>query len=133
VTIGITAKGKIAEKDQIFAVPVVTLNVVRPLDVELAGAKVEIKPGQTVELKGRLVRRGGFKEPVKLNLNGLPAGLKAEPLTVAPDAAEFTFQVIAEANAAAAEANAQVAPAAFKLAEKDYTVPPVALAVKVVP
>jgi hypothetical protein len=133
VTIGMTAKGKIAEKDQIFAVPVVTLNVVRPLDVELAGAKVEIKPGQTVELKGRLVRRGGFKEPVKLNLNGLPAGLKAEPLTVAPDAAEFTFQVIAEANAAAAEANAQVAPAAFKLAEKDYTVPPVALAVKVVP
>jgi hypothetical protein len=132
VTIGLTAKGKIQDKDQVFGVPAVTLDVVRPAAVTLATPRVEIKPGETVELKGQLARRGPFKEPVTLTLNGLPAGVKAEPQTVAPDATEFAFPIKAEADAGAAEANAQVAFAAFKVGDKDYNTPPVPLAVKVV-
>lgn len=131
VTIGLIAKGKFNDKDQTFAVPAVTLDVVRPATVELAAPNLEIKAGQTVELKGKVVRRGPFKEALKVQLNGLPAGLKADPVDLAADASEFTIKVIADAGAAEAQANAQVA-LAFKIGDKDYATPPTPLAVKVV-
>ena len=132
VSLGFTAKGKIQDKDQVFGVPSVTLNVVRPVSVELAAPMLEIKPGETVEVKGKIVRRGGFNAPVTLQINGLPAGLKAEPVTLAPEVAEFVIKVVAEGNAAAAETSAQLAVATFKIADKDYNVPPVPLPSKVV-
>ena len=52
----------------------------RPPRVELAAPGVEIKPGATVELKGKIVRKGTFDGPVTVKINGLPAGLKAEPV-----------------------------------------------------
>ena len=132
VTLGFTAKGKFQDKDQVFGVPVVTLNVVRPVGVELATPKLEIKPGETIEVKGKVVRRAGFNLPLTLQINGLPAGLKAEPVTLAPEMAEFVLKVVAEANAAAAETSAQLAVATFKLADKDYNLPPMPLPSKVV-
>lgn len=131
MTVGLTAKGKVGDKDRTFALPAVTLDVVRPAAVELAAPNLEVKAGTTVELKGKLVRRGAFKEPVTVQLKGLPGGLKSEPVTVAPDASEFTLKVEAEAAAAEAMAGAQVG-LAFKLGDKDYPTPPVALPVKVV-
>jgi hypothetical protein len=131
VTIGLVAKGKFDNKDQTFSAPAVTLDVVRPASVELAAPMFQVKPGETVEVKGKVVRRGPFKEPVKIQLNGLPAGLKADPVDVAPDASEFTLKVVADAGAAAAEATSQVA-LAFKIADKDYNTPPTPLPVKVV-
>ena len=41
--------------------------------------------------KGKVVRKGPFKEPVTVKVNGLPAGLKADPVTVSADASEFTL------------------------------------------
>ncbi len=82
-SIALTAKGKIGGKDRVIALPLVNLNVIRPVALELAAPTVEIKPGQTVEVKGKVVRKGSFKEPVTVKLDGLPAGVKAEPVTVA--------------------------------------------------
>ncbi len=131
VTIGLSGKGKLGGKDLVLAAPVATLEVVRPATVELASPKFEIKPGETFELKGKIVRRAPFKQPVKVQLNGLPAGLKADPIDLAAEASEFTVKVVAEAGAAAAEAGAQLA-LAFKLGDKDYAFPPTPVAVKVV-
>ena len=55
------------------------------------------RPGTTVEVKGKVVRKGAFKEPVTVKVNGLPAGLKADPVTVAADQSEFTLKVVADA------------------------------------
>ena len=131
MTIALTAKGKLGGKDQLLAIPAVTLQVVRPAALELAAAAAEVKPGATVEVKGKVVRRGPFKEPVTVKLNGLPAGLKAEPVTVAPDATDFTLKVLAEANAPASTATAQ-AVLSFQVNKKDYPTPPTPLAVKVI-
>jgi hypothetical protein len=68
---------------------------------------------------------------VKVALNGLPAGLKAEPVTVPADAADFTLTIKADGGAAAAMANANVA-LEFQINKKDYKTPPTPLAVKVV-
>jgi hypothetical protein len=128
----LTGKGKFADKTQTFIAPLVTLNVVRPASVELGSASVDVKAGESFELKGKLVRKGPFKEPVTLKLNGLPAGLKAEPVTVAPDATEFAIKVTSEPSAEAATATIQVA-IAFQLDKKDYSTPPVSFALKVLP
>jgi hypothetical protein len=130
MTIGLTAKGKFGEAERTIALPAITLAVVRPASVELAAAALEVKAGATAEVKGKVVRKGAFKEPVTVQLKGLPAGLKSEAVTVAPEAAEFALKVEAEPGAAEATAGAQVG-LAFKVGDKDYPVPPVPLSVKV--
>ncbi len=130
MSVALLAKGKVNNVEQTFAVPAVTLNVIRPAALELAAPSLELKAGATFELKGKVVRKGAFKEPVTVKVNGLPAGLKAEPATVAPEASEFTIKVVAEANAAVAMATSNVSMA-FQINKKDYVTPPTSLAVKV--
>ena len=82
-------------------------------------------------MKGKVVRKGSFKEPVAVRIDGLPAGLKVEPATVAPEAADFVLKIVAEANAQPAEAASNVV-AAFQIDKKDYAFPPSALKAKIV-
>ena len=130
VTIALTAKGKFAPGERTLAIPAVTLNVVRPIELTLAAPGVELAPGATAEVKGKIVRKGSFKDPVMIKIDGLPAGLKAEPATVAPEASDFVVKVSAAADAKPAEAAAKVA-AVFQIAKKDYAFPPAALAAKI--
>lgn len=130
-TVGLSAKGKFADVERVVEAPVVTLNVVRPVDLTLDQPAVEIAPGASVEVKGKLARKGSFKDPVVVKLDGLPAGLKAEPVTVAPEASDFVLKLEAAADAAPAEAAAKVL-AAFQIAAKDYPYPPAALTTKIV-
>ena len=83
MTIVLLAKGKFAAGEQTIAIPAVTLNLVRPAEVTLTAPAVDVKPGSAAEVKGKVVRKGAFKEPVTVRLNGLPGGLKADPVTVA--------------------------------------------------
>ena len=132
-TIALTAKGAIAGREEILGVPAVSLVVVRPADLALAASTVEIKPGGMAEVKGTVARRGSFHDPVTVKLDGLPAGVKAEPasVVVSPDQADFLFQLSAEPSAAVAAADAKVG-LTFQVAGKDYPTPPVPLSVKVV-
>ncbi len=132
MTVGLEAKGKIAGTDRTFALPAVTLVVVPPATVELAAPALEIKPGTTVEFKGTIARKGSFDGPVTVKINGLPAGLKAEPVTLAGATSNFAVKIVADAKAAPASAGTQVA-IAYQIEKKDYSVPPAPLAVKVLP
>ncbi len=132
MTIALTAKGKIANAEQVFAVPAVTLNVVRPAAITLAAPGAEVKAGATVEVKGKVERKAPFTEAVTIKVTGLPAGLKADPVTVAPTDSDFTLKIVADPKAAPASAAAGVVPG-FQINKKDYATPPVALAVKVLP
>ena len=46
MTIGLTAKGKFGEVERTVAIPAVTLNVVRPIDLTLEQPAIEIAPGR---------------------------------------------------------------------------------------
>jgi hypothetical protein len=129
-TIVLTAKGKVGGKERTLALPAVTVNVVRPASVELAPS-LDVTPGSSVEVKGKLVRKGAFREPVTVKIEGLPAGLSATPATVPPDKSEFAVKLVADPKAPAGSANARVA-LAFQVNKKDYPTPPAPLAVKVV-
>ena len=58
MSIALLAKGKFAAGEQTIAAPEVTLNVVRPVVLELAAPGIEVKAGETVELKGKIARKG---------------------------------------------------------------------------
>ncbi|MHB1559098.1 MAG: hypothetical protein ACYC61_16725, partial [Isosphaeraceae bacterium] len=131
MTLGLHAKGKVAGADRTIDAPGVSLVVVRPAALELSTPAVEIKAGSTVEVKGRVIRKGTFNDPVTVRINGLPEGLKADPVTVAPGASTFAVKLVADSKAKAASAGAQVAMA-FQVNKKDYAVPPTPLSVKVV-
>ncbi|WP_165245103.1 hypothetical protein [Paludisphaera soli] len=130
-TLGLSAKGKFGEVERTVEAPAFTLNVVRPIDLTLEAPAVEAAPGATVEIKGKLARRGAFKDAVVVKLDGLPAGLTAEPVTVAPESSDFVVKAVAAADAKPAEAAAKVL-AAFQVDKKDYAFPPAPLAVKIV-
>jgi hypothetical protein len=130
-TIALLATGKLGGSDQTFAAPEITLNVVRPATIELADPSVEVKAGEPAEVKGKITRKGTFKEEVTVKLNKLPAGLKAEPVKLAPDQTEFTLKIEAEPKAAATAAKAELA-LVFQVAKKDYPLPPATLAIKVI-
>jgi hypothetical protein len=132
VSVVFLAKGKVAGSDRTLTVPAVTLNVVRPASVELESATVELKPGASTKVKGKVVRRGGFKEPVTVKVNGLPTGVKAGPVTVAPDDSGFTLELEADEKAAAGPSSLSVATA-FQVNKKDYPAQTAALALKVIP
>ena len=131
-TVALIARGKFAGKEQAFAVPLVTVEIIRPAALELAAPGIELKPGETAEIKGKVIRRGPFKEPVTLRIDGLPPGLKADPATLAPDANEFILKVSADGGAPPASTTATVAMA-FQVNKKDYVSPPAPLSIKVSP
>jgi len=130
MTIVLQAKGKFAGGEQTIAIPAVTLKLVRPADLVLSAPAVEIKPGTTTEIKGKVERKGSFNEPVTVRLNGLPAGLMAGAVVVPPGAADFVIKISADAKAAAGSTNTQLV-SAYQVAKKDYPTLPLALAVKV--
>jgi hypothetical protein len=129
-TIALMAKGKFDGTDHVISAPEVTLNVVRPAEIELSSPGIEVSAGQPAEVKGKVIRRGTFKEEVTVKLDKLPAGLKTEPIKVTADQSEFTIKIESEPAAPAAEAKAELA-LVLQVAKKDYPVPPVSLPIKV--
>ncbi|RUL88540.1 PPC domain-containing protein [Tautonia sociabilis] len=130
--VAFTAKGKVNDADRSFAVPAVAVEVVAPASLSLAVANVELKAGESAQVAGTLARKPPFTQEVTVSLDGLPAGVTAEPVTVAGDATDFTLTLTAAADAAAAEAAAK-ANAAFKLGDADYPPLSAPLTVKVAP
>lgn len=132
VVVVLNAKGKFGDRDRTIALPAVTLNVVSPAAIALAGSQVQLPAGGAVEVKGTLARRGPFREPVTVKLAALPAGVKAAPVVVPPGATDFAIKLTADPKAAPASATASVT-ATFKLGPKDHSPPALPLAIKVVP
>ena len=132
VVVTCTAKGKFGDRERTIALPAVTLNVVRPAEVDGALTAIEVIAGGSAEARGKIYRRGAFREPVTVQLDALPPGLRADPVVVRPEATDFAVRITADLKAAPTEATAQV-KLALKLGPRDYATPSTPIAVKVVP
>jgi hypothetical protein len=78
--------------------PVQRMAVRLPLIVKLAGpsrieAPYDGKKATTLKIPGKVERLAGFKSEVILALTGLPAGAKADSVTVKADATDFVVNV----------------------------------------
>jgi hypothetical protein len=83
--------------------PVRRLPVRMLLLVEVEGAEriettIDPKAGASFEVKGNVERREGLTGDVTVSLAGLPAGGKADPVTVKAGMTEFSLRVILPAN-----------------------------------
>lgn len=130
LNLALVGKGKFNNVERQFALPLTTVNVVRPIAIEAPSA-IEVKAGQTIEFQGKLIRKAPFSEPVTLKLDALPGGLKAEPTTLAPGTVDFKIKIVADPSAAPATATAQLA-SAFQINKQNYPMPGTPLTVKVV-
>jgi hypothetical protein len=108
----------------------IAVEVVRPASLELTATEINLTPGGSAELRGKVIRVAPFAEEVEVKVDGLPVGIKAAPVKVAADASEFTLTLEAAGDAvpAAALANAVLA---FRLGDKNAAGAPVPLSVKV--
>ncbi len=130
-SVAFIARGKVDGKDQVFAAPVVNVEVVAPVALELSAPVLELRAGESARLQGKVLRRGTFQELVVLKLDALPAGVTAEPVTVATDQVEFSLELKAEASAEAGEKAVPVV-LGFKIGDKDYPFPATPVTLKVV-
>jgi hypothetical protein len=78
--------------------PVRRMSVNIPIAVKLAGPNrietpFDAKKGAIVKIEGQIERREGLKADVALAVTGLPAGAKAEAVTVKADASTFAVNV----------------------------------------
>jgi hypothetical protein len=89
--------------------PVRRMPVRMPLLVHLEGsghleAKLDAKSGTAFKVKGKVERREGLTGDVVVSLAGLPAGGRANPVTVKMGANEFILDVVLPANIPVGEA-----------------------------
>jgi hypothetical protein len=112
------------------AAAMIAVEVVRPASLELAATEINLTPGGSAELRGKVTRVAPFAQEVEVKLDGLPVTIKAAPVKVAADASEFTLTLEAAGDAVpvAALANAVLA---FKLGDKNAAGAPVPVTVKV--
>lgn len=99
-----------ANKQAVLAMaftPVRRLNVKMPVLVRLTTPRIEVVPdaktGATIVATGKIERREGLTGDVVLNLAGLPAGAKADAVTVKADAADFLLNIMLPAGLPAGE------------------------------
>jgi hypothetical protein len=79
--------------------PVRRLALRMPLLVEVEGADrieatLDPKTGANVEIKGKIERREGLAGDVTVSLTGLPAGAKADPVTVKMGTTEYSLRLV---------------------------------------
>jgi hypothetical protein len=128
----VQGKGKIKGVDRTVTGPAVAVTVRKPFAVELEMPRLTLPAGQTVALKGRLVRQAVFKEPVRLAVAGLPRGvtLAAAPRPVAGDQGDFQIDLRVDPRAVSGMANLTLT-CSTTIAGMAYTHPAVMVPVKV--
>jgi hypothetical protein len=112
------------------AAAMIAVEVVCPASLELAATEVDLTPGDSAALRGKVIRVAPFAQEVEVKLDGLPVGIKAAPVKVAADASEFTLTLQAAGDAVPAAAPAHVV-LAFRLGDKNATGAPVPLKLNV--
>jgi hypothetical protein len=102
----VQGKAKVGGAEKLVIGPAVAVTVRNPFALELLTSKLSLLPGQTVALKGRVLRAPVFKEPVQVVLTGLPAGvtLVSPARSLAGDWSEFQLDLKADPKAPPAAA-----------------------------
>ena len=100
--------------------PVRSFSVSLPVAIKLESpsrldATLDAKTGATIQVIGRVERQHGFFGDVALTLTGLPAGARADAVTVKTFKSKFVMKIVLPPNAAAGEIkglklNASAAP-----------------------
>jgi hypothetical protein len=108
----------------------IAVEVVRPASLKLAASEIDVAPGGSALLKGKISRVAPFAQDVYVKLDGAPADLKAEAVKVPANASEFTLTVKLPDGAKPGESRARVV-LAYKPSDKNSFSEPQAVTLRV--
>jgi hypothetical protein len=128
----VQGKTKVDNKDQVVTSVAIPVSVVRPFALSLTAAKVELRPGQSAVIKGKIERRPVFKEAIQLKLDGLPKGVAlAAPLkAIPPDQNDFALELKVDAKTPPTSADLSLTATAT-ISGMPYAHPPIVVAAQV--
>jgi hypothetical protein len=89
----VAAACKVGDGELSAAAPLCRVRVAPPFTVELAACRWEVQPGGTVPVRGEVRRSAPFSGAVRIELEGLPEGMKVSPVEVAPGQTGFELAV----------------------------------------
>jgi len=89
------------KSERLVTAPAITVEIVPGYGVTLLSEKLAVRPGETVEIAGKIEREPGFDAVVKLQLEDLPQQVTSEEVVLPPDQATFRLVLRAAPNAPA--------------------------------
>jgi hypothetical protein len=103
-----TAKGKHEDKEYATSAPPLVITLGAPFALKVEPASLDLAPGAKAKLKVTATRHGGYKGPITLAVQKLPANVTASAATIAEGKDMAEIDITAAPTAAAATAQADV-------------------------
>jgi hypothetical protein len=130
--LAIQGKAKVGAVERTVTSAAVLVMIRRPFEAQLSDNALTLMPGQTVSLKGKIIRQAVFKEAVQLALAGLPAGvtLAAPPKPLTGEQAEFQIDLKVDAKFAATTPVTLTLTCSTTINGMAYTHPPLTVTAK---
>lgn len=83
------------KSERLVTAPAVTVEIVPGYELKLMSEKLAIRPGETLEVKGRIEREPGFDAVVKLQVEDLPQQVTSRELVIPADQTSFSLVLTA--------------------------------------
>ncbi len=88
---------KVKDADVAAPAPAFRVRFVRPFAAEVATASMQAAPGSTAAITGKIARKSPFGGKVQVKVEGLPAGMTAAPVEIAPETSDFKVDIVVSA------------------------------------
>ena len=96
-----------------------TVEIVPGYGLKLMSEKLAIRPGETVEVKGKIEREPGFAAVVKLQIEDLPQQVTSQEVVIPADQTSFSLVLAAGPNSQPGTFGVRVSSSASLMDRKD--------------
>ena len=87
------------KSERLISAPAVTVEIVPGYGLKLISEKLAVRPGESVEVQGKIEREPGFDAVVKLQVEDLPQQVTSKELVIPADQTSFSLVLSAGPNA----------------------------------
>lgn len=107
------------KSERLITAPAVTVEIVPGYGLKLMSEKLAIRPGETVEVKGKIEREPGFAAVVKLQIEDLPQQVTSQEVVIPADQTSFRLVLTAGPNSQPGTFGVRVSSSASLIDRKD--------------
>ena len=117
------AKIKVDGREETIYAQAITIDVIRPYEVEPLREVTSLEVGSETKLAARLNRQMGFDREIEIKAENLPLGISCEPATIAGSADYFQLSCKVEAAAEAGEYEIDLTTSSTVIGGEDKAIP----------
>jgi hypothetical protein len=107
------------KSERLVTAPAVTVEIVPGYGLKLMSEKLAVRPGETIEVKGKVEREPGFDAVVKLQVEDLPQQVTSQELVIPADQTSFSLVLSAGQNSQPGTFDVRVSSSATLMDRKD--------------